>query len=103
MAVRRMRCAALAAALAVITGQRPRDCPRAPAVLTGPSRHGPEPGKARPAAERAAGRRRLVSSGPGAAAAMTASRSAAEPMLREIPLRTRRAPEGGVPMRAQWT
>lgn len=67
MAVRRMRGAALAAALAVITGERPRDCPRAPAVLTGPSRHGPEPGRRRPAAERAAGWRRpaLVRAGRG--------------------------------------
>ena len=67
MAVRRMRGAALAAALAVITGERPRDCPRAPAVLTGPSRHGPEPGMARPMAEQAAGRRRpaLVRAGRG--------------------------------------
>ena len=96
MAVRRMRGAALAAALAVITGERPRDCPRAPAVLTGPSRHGPEPaGAGQPQNGPRAGAGPPWS-GPGAAAAMTASRSAAEPMLREIPLRMHRAPEGGV-------
>ena len=56
MALGRMRGAARAAALAVITRERPREDPRVPAVLARPSRHGQElAGTSRPAAERAAG------------------------------------------------
>ena len=92
MALGRIRDAALA--VAVITGERAQDCPRVPAVLIRPSPQGQElAGVSRPAAERAAGRRPAASSRPGAAAAMTVSRSAAGLMLREI--RARCAPSAG--------
>jgi hypothetical protein len=104
MALGQMRGAALAAALVIVTCQRARHCPRVLAVCTRPSRHGLElAGLSRPAAERAAGQRPPASARPGAAAVMTISRFAAEPMLREIPLSMPRAPEGGLLMRAQWT
>jgi len=94
MALGRMHGAALAAALAVLTGDRARDYGQAPAVLTRPSRHGQELGGVSwPAAKRAASWRLAASSRPSAAAALTISRFAIRPILREISARY--APSAG--------
>jgi hypothetical protein len=105
MALGQMRGAALAAARAVLSCERARECPRVLAVPAGPSWHGPELAcPSRPAAERTQGRRLPAPSRASAAAVVTVSRFAVEPMLREIPARY--APERrkeGLLMRAQWT
>ena len=104
MALGRMRGAALAAAVAVITCERagvPASADRAHQAI--PARAGA--GRHVPASRRAGRRRRMsASSRPGAAAAMTVSRFAVEPMLREIPARyAPSAGRRGLLMRAQWT
>ena len=104
MAPGQMRGAALAAALAVITCERARDCPRALAVLAGPSRHGHElAGMSRPAAERAAAGRPLVRAGRGrrhdelAAVASCRADAAGDP--RQVCPERRKE---GLVMRVQW-
>jgi hypothetical protein len=98
MAHGRMHGAALAAALAVITCLRARDCPRALALFAGPSWRGLElAGLPGPAAEGAADWRPPAASGPGAVTRMTAvpggSRFTAGPLAREI--LARYAPSAG--------